>query len=176
MEPSVGSVSDGVVAANVAPVAGSVEPVVTSSGFSDGGCFFLASVSGSVVLSAVVDSPADVVDGGCVALDSVVSSVDAGGEVPSVDVALTCGVVAGASTVGGGVFLLVGTMVGSCVVPGISSPSQLYISGQHSPSGIGPGTQFGAGGRHTFSAQMTSPSKQRQYLQASGGGTSSPNL
>lgn len=36
--------------------------------------------------------------------------------------------------------------------------------------------QFGAGGRQTFSAQMTSPSKQRQYLHASGGGTSSPNL
>lgn len=67
-------------------------------------------------------------------------------------------------------------MVGSCVVPGISSPSQLYVSGQHSPSGTGPGMQFGAGGRQTFSAQMTSPSKQRQYLHASGGGTSSPNL
>lgn len=176
MEPSVASVSDGVVAAEVVPVTASVEPVVASSGFSVEGCFFLPSASGSVVLSAVVDSPAGVVDGGCVALGSVPSSVEAGDEVPSVDVALTSGVLAGVSAVGGGVFLLVGSIVGSCVVPGISSPSQLYISGQHSPSGIFPGMQFGAGGRQTFSAHITSPSKQRQYLQASGGGTSSPNL
>lgn len=85
------------------------------------------------MLSAVVDSPTDVVDGGCVALCSVLSSVEAGDVVPSEDGALTSDVVSEVSTVGGGVFLLVGSMVGSCVVPGISSPSQLYISGQHSP-------------------------------------------
>lgn len=74
------------------------------------------------------------------------------------------------------VFLLVGTIVGKAVVPGISCPSQLYISGQHSPSGTGPGIQLASGAKHSFSAHITSPSKHRQYLQGSGSGTTSPNL